>query len=284
MPVATRRAVRAMAERQAADIDRVTARAGVLSSRIWRIVIDAARANKVHHETVIRIRPFDEELIENAKDELLDIMAFAYLLRRRLAKRRRTQARGIFLASPVHTVAQDIADKFEIDLGNIKKKLEPLATTAIKDSVGRLREVMNDALEESTRSGLPTGEATEEVIEALRDYGVSPRSNYYVENLVRTHAAIAYGAAHRQSFAGDVDLWGWEYVTVGDDRVREAHERLDGIKRKVGDPFWEKFWPPNGWGCRCQAVAIYDEDERQDRVPDDVEPDEGFDFDPGDLI
>lgn len=46
-----------------------------------------------------------------------------------------------------------------------------------------------------------------------------------------------------------------EYVTMKDNRVRPAHILLDGIIRKSTDPFWDTFYPPNGWMCRCRTNA-----------------------------
>lgn len=44
-----------------------------------------------------------------------------------------------------------------------------------------------------------------------------------------------------------------EYSTVGDDRVRPDHQDLEGIVRPVDDSFWDIYYPPNGWGCRCDV-------------------------------
>lgn len=41
------------------------------------------------------------------------------------------------------------------------------------------------------------------------------------------------------------------YSTVGDERVREDHEELDQIIRPVDDAFWDSYYPPNDWNCRC---------------------------------
>lgn len=43
------------------------------------------------------------------------------------------------------------------------------------------------------------------------------------------------------------------YRTAGDDRVRESHALLDGITKPVDDSFWDTYYPPNGWRCRCDA-------------------------------
>jgi SPP1 gp7 family putative phage head morphogenesis protein len=51
-----------------------------------------------------------------------------------------------------------------------------------------------------------------------------------------------------------------EYQTVGDARVRPSHAELDGITRPVEDSFWDLYYPPNGWRCRCTAIS-HDEAE-----------------------
>lgn len=47
-----------------------------------------------------------------------------------------------------------------------------------------------------------------------------------------------------------------KYVTEGDARVRPEHQRLNGIVLPVDDAFWLKFYPPNGWKCRCDARQL----------------------------
>ena len=47
-----------------------------------------------------------------------------------------------------------------------------------------------------------------------------------------------------------------QYRTAGDARVRETHRQLDGVTLPADDPFWDKYYPPNGWGCRCQVVKV----------------------------
>lgn len=42
-----------------------------------------------------------------------------------------------------------------------------------------------------------------------------------------------------------------KYVTAEDERVRDEHVALNGIIKKVDDPFWNEFMPANGYKCRC---------------------------------
>jgi SPP1 gp7 family putative phage head morphogenesis protein len=47
-----------------------------------------------------------------------------------------------------------------------------------------------------------------------------------------------------------------KYVTVGDDRVRPAHRLLDGITKHIDDPFWDEWFPPLGYRCRCSVMQV----------------------------
>ena len=46
----------------------------------------------------------------------------------------------------------------------------------------------------------------------------------------------------------------WEYRTVGDDRVRPSHRRLEEVILPWDDIRWKKIFPPNDWRCRCRVV------------------------------
>ena len=53
------------------------------------------------------------------------------------------------------------------------------------------------------------------------------------------------------------------YETMEDERVRSSHRVLNGIVRPIHDPFWNTYYPPNGYNCRCTTVQT---DERQTRL------------------
>jgi len=77
-----------------------------------------------------------------------------------------------------------------------------------------------------------------------------------------------------------------KYVTVGDANVRETHRRLDGIVRPVDDPFWDRYMPKNGWGCRCDVEQLESDDEPESDMsgfkdlPESDQP-KAFQFNPG---
>jgi SPP1 gp7 family putative phage head morphogenesis protein len=64
-----------------------------------------------------------------------------------------------------------------------------------------------------------------------------------------------------------------QYVTKRDNRVRPSHQTLDGIIKPVNSEFWNVYYPPNGWGCRCRVSQLRSgdiTDTSNFKNPDDV--------------
>jgi len=83
----------------------------------------------------------------------------------------------------------------------------------------------------------------------------------YNENYLRTEYDFAWNASHnaaqyhrQQKQIKNFPIW--QYKTAGDDRVRQAHANLNGMKFKATDPIWDSIYPPNGWGCRCYVKTL----------------------------
>lgn len=82
-----------------------------------------------------------------------------------------------------------------------------------------------------------------------------------------------------EGFKQEADIYpNLEYRAVHDSDTRPDHARLDGTIRPINDKFWSKYYPPNGWGCRCDVVQT---DKAATDAPDGFTPDGGFDFNPG---
>ncbi|MRG45511.1 hypothetical protein GFS24_10315 [Chitinophaga sp. SYP-B3965] len=59
-----------------------------------------------------------------------------------------------------------------------------------------------------------------------------------------------------------------KYKTTGDSRVREDHKALEGIIAPIDSNFWDRYYPPNGWRCRCYVVQTAEKATRD--IPEDV--------------
>uniref|UniRef100_A0AA94F0J5 Phage head morphogenesis domain-containing protein n=1 Tax=Flavobacterium columnare TaxID=996 RepID=A0AA94F0J5_9FLAO len=57
-------------------------------------------------------------------------------------------------------------------------------------------------------------------------------------------------------YSDDTERYYLEYRTAGDDRVRDSHAALNGIVLPKRRPFWQKYYTPNGWRCRCHVVEV----------------------------
>lgn len=54
----------------------------------------------------------------------------------------------------------------------------------------------------------------------------------------------------------DGDEYDLQYRTALDGLVRPEHAALEGITLPPSDKFWNEYYPPNGWNCRCTAVQV----------------------------
>lgn len=72
-------------------------------------------------------------------------------------------------------------------------------------------------------------------------------------NFVQSSAEMA---AKWEQFAQDGDRYNLQYRTQHDDKVRPEHAALNGVTLPPSDPFWEEYYPPNGWNCRCTVVQV----------------------------
>jgi len=89
------------------------------------------------------------------------------------------------------------------------------------------------------------------------------------ELLLRTHGFQAYqqGAYAAMDRQKDVMPY-WQYISMEDDHVRPGHAALNGIVLPAEHEFWKTHFPPWDFGCRCQAIAISQEDYDEIAVKD----------------
>ena len=83
-------------------------------------------------------------------------------------------------------------------------------------------------------------------------------SQKYNKRWLQTEYNHAHQSARMASkwkgYEADADLYqNLEYVAVMDERTRQSHAALNGAIYPINHPFWDTFYPPNGWGCRCHV-------------------------------
>lgn len=78
----------------------------------------------------------------------------------------------------------------------------------------------------------------------------------YLEAEYQFAVSSSQSAANWANLQEDTERYSLEYRTAGDEKVRQSHANLNGICLPKNDPFWQEFYPPNGWRCRCIAVEV----------------------------
>ncbi|SMC28538.1 phage putative head morphogenesis protein, SPP1 gp7 family, partial [Desulfacinum hydrothermale DSM 13146] len=131
----------------------------------------------------------------------------------------------------------------------------------------------------------PPGEPPEEI---LPDGTVRKRlTPWRLDTIFRTNVQSAYGAGRYKQMVENAPQrpW-WLYDAVLDARTRPSHAAMDGRVYRFDHPVWDKWYPPNGFNCRCTVRTLSDRDMerrglRQSVRPPEAAPDEGFAYNPG---
>ena len=119
---------------------------------------------------------------------------------------------------------------------------------------------------------------------AARDKAAKARAEF----LLRTHGFQAYAVSrHQQQMSTVKSHPYWMYETVGDNRVRAGHAKLDGKVLRADDPWWKTHYPPWDWGCRCVVIALDEEDAQEFGISKSgdmpwPERSDSYSFDPSD--
>lgn len=90
-----------------------------------------------------------------------------------------------------------------------------------------------------------------EVLDVHNQYN---RSYLEAEYIFATQSARM--ASRWSEFEQDGDRYDLQYRTADDERVRDEHRAMHGITLPPSDEFWNSYFPPNGWRCRCTAVQV----------------------------
>lgn len=202
---------------------------------------------------------------------------------------RATERRGLRLSSAYENALDFLRKRTGItpeQADVLRTTYGPTAAGAVVAASTTAVRKIDVALGESLRAGDGVREGIAKLRGAFTDAGLTPGANYQLEQVFRTQTQLAYSAGRMNSLSDPAVqeiLWGFEYVTVGDDRVRPTHAVMDGTKAPKDDPVWGKWTPPNGYNCRCAVLEVFDAGSV--KKPDEtVEPDFGFSFNPASIL
>lgn len=109
--------------------------------------------------------------------------------------------------------------------------------------------------------------------EFLEKKGYKGLSKHRADIIFRTNLQTAYQVGHyKQMIAVQKERPYWMYQTAADSRVREEHQAMDGKVYHANSPIWKRWYPPNGFGCRCSVVSLTKEQVRSRGLEVEIEP------------
>jgi len=165
----------------------------------------------------------------------------------------------LFDPVPFEQAAEIVAKRSPVAREVFKRLLPELRARAVLISgVEDLNVVqqVRDLIAEIPRGG-GWESAKEQIVEKLGPWMDEEAAGKRAVLLMRHHGFQAYAAAqHEVMVEQKAVLPYWKYLTVGDERVREAHAALHGLILPADDPFWNDHFPPWDWGCRCRVIPV----------------------------
>ena len=82
-------------------------------------------------------------------------------------------------------------------------------------------------------------------------------SPYRLKTIYLTNLQSAYMAGRYAEMTAAIATHPyWQYVTVNDGKVREAHRKLHGQVFAADDPVWDTLYPPLDFRCRCRVRPL----------------------------
>lgn len=145
--------------------------------------------------------------------------------------------------------------------GQLKQRAFAVAGIEQLDVLRRLRDILAKLPE-----GASWDEAKKDLAAEISPYagGDAKAAKARAEHLLRVQGFQAYAVSRHQQQMSTVGSHPyWQYVTVGDNRVRAGHAALDGKVLRADDPWWKTHYPPWDWGCRCIVIALDEEDAEE---------------------
>lgn len=98
-------------------------------------------------------------------------------------------------------------------------------------------------------------------IVAAHGWSYKGSRNWRSAVIFNTNIRMAYAAGRWKQILRLADRNPWlRYVAVLDDRTRPLHRMWHGTVLRWDDPWWQTFYPPNGWNCRCTVQQLSDRD------------------------
>lgn len=207
------------------------------------------------------------------------------------------------LPMPFQEAIEYWKDKVTLTPKQFYQLIEEYRTLAFTISGISALDVLNDIYAEINKvleTGITAQEFSKNVNGLLERKGWSGLTPYRMDVVFRTNVQTAFMVGHYRRMT-DPDVVEkrpyWIYDAVNDSRTRPTHLAMDGKVFRYDHPFWDTWYPPNGFRCRCGVRTLSEAEVRARGITVDQDiplvveppgqlarplvPDRGFNNNPG---
>ncbi|WP_161946141.1 phage minor head protein [Desulfonatronum thiosulfatophilum] len=158
---------------------------------------------------------------------------------------------------PMRQALKYWAAKIVLDADDFYRLAEDLRGRAFTVGALARANMVNDvysSLGRALEQGSSFGEWKKSIADVIQASGWDRRR---AELIFRTNVQSAFQAGRwKQMQAVKRARPYWRYVSVQDARTRPSHAALHGKVFHADDTFWDTFYPPNGYQCRCTVQTL----------------------------
>lgn len=197
-----------------------------------------------------------------------------------------------FIMQPLHF--QEAIDAFQGRLPLTPDQFAALGAEARAKAftmAGVYREDMLSEVYGALNKALSEGTTFADFKRAAQDIwdqrGMAGPNPWHLNTVFQTNLQTSYQAGRYRQMSETVDSRPyWQYMAVMDGRTRPSHAALHGQVWPAIHPVWASIYPPNGFNCRCAVVSLSQDEMDEEGLtaqqrPPDMQPDPGWDYNPG---
>ncbi len=134
-----------------------------------------------------------------------------------------------------------------------KRRAFTVSGLAKLDQVTAVQQALTKCMEEG---GTPA-DFKKQIPEIIKAQGWTGKKAHRIDNIFRTNLQSAYMAGRYEQMQKATKLRPyWMLVAVYDKRTRVTHLAVDGLVFPHDHPFWQTWYPPNGFACRCIVITL----------------------------
>lgn len=138
-------------------------------------------------------------------------------------------------------------------------RLQAFTVSHVEDA--QILAAMKQGILKAMEEGTTFAQYKKEIDQVFENKGLPPLSRRHLETVFNSNMQSAYmaGKFHQLNRLGEFFPY-WQYITMDDGKVRPSHEAMHMAVYHKDDPIWREWYPPNGFGCRCDVEAADDDD------------------------